>query len=172
MSTTLLGAYWGPREDSRGASVERLVRFLTIAASIDAAFAHWYRQGHSPKPDRQIPVAVGLIDRFLTHKGDGAVDAPQELGHHFSAWNGGTADLTLCIGAFSKRVGNSLVLDSDPLSGDDAWRRLAEAAIACFQPDRLVVARQVRENGKTRSAGDLYTYDRRGELVRGVGVES
>jgi hypothetical protein len=172
VSTILLGAYWGPREESRAAAIERLVRFLSHAATVDAAFAHWYRQGHSPKPEREIPVAVGPIGKFVTHKGDGPADAPQELGHHFSAWNGGTADLNVCIGAFSRRVGNSVVLDSDPLASEDAWRRLAEAAITIFQPDRLVVTRQVRENGKTRPAGDLYTYDRRGELVRGGGGET
>lgn len=145
--TYFVGAYWGPRKESRQASAERMSAFLHGLAKQDAALSQWFKKAAS----RKAPlVAVsndpdGLVPLLKTNQRDVGGDVIAELGFNFAAWTGRDANLTASLavtcGAFSPVVRNSVVVSFDPAASPtlDLLQGILTAAVTAFDPEDAVV---------------------------------
>jgi hypothetical protein len=154
MSYTV-GAYWGPRKESRLACASRISVFLHALAAQDAALSRWYKLLASRKePLREFPHDVdGLLPRLGVNRADIGGAVMVELGFDFFAWNGWKADLPASLsvgcGAFSPFVGNNAVVsfDSDASPTLDLLQGILRVAVTAFDPEDGVVV-----SDATRSA--------------------
>lgn len=150
-----LGAYWSAREETVGACADRAVRWLARLREIDPAFLRCYEGGNSREealsrpvaPDR--PTILRLLGGDRLRKDRDRTTTPV-TGFTFGLWNGGeegeSIGLMVSCGAYSKRFGNSCVIEL-PRGGEPANRilrvpalhELIAATVACWEPDHGVV---------------------------------
>ena len=104
----ILGAYWGPREESLETCARRLVDCLQGLAEISPVFDGWYRKGASKAAASREPVGRDLkqLEDLLDsgrHRTDFGGDVMAELGLNAELWNrqtDRTAAWSVTCGAF------------------------------------------------------------------------
>jgi hypothetical protein len=94
MSYTV-GAYWGPRKESRQDCASRISVFLHALTAQDAALSRWYRLlGSRKEPLRELPHDVdALLPLLGVNRRDIGREIIVELGFDFTGWNGWKAEL-------------------------------------------------------------------------------
>ena len=143
-----VGAYWGPREESRQACARRLSELLHKLSEQDTALSKWFKKATSKKA---ALVALphdsdGLVALLKTNQRDIGGDAIAELGFNFSAWTGReqgrAASLMATCGAYSPAVRNSVVLSFDHAASltPDLLEGILNAVVAAFDPVDAVVS--------------------------------
>jgi hypothetical protein len=118
----VLGAYWGPREESLETCARRLVDCLQGMSEISPVFDGWYRKGASKAAASRQPVgsSLGQLADLLDsgrHRKDLGGDVMTELGFNAALWNrqkGSAAAWSVTCGAFPApgvEVSNAFVID-------------------------------------------------------------
>lgn len=141
MQKFMLGAYWDARADSLEKCTEDAVRFLARLAEIDPLLAHWYERGRSRQDalERKVDVldAQKLQDLLLAgrNRRDIGREVIDELGCKLSLWNGadqeeGEASISIHCGAYSERIGNSVIVDLPYQSESLEWVGKASSLLA------------------------------------------
>lgn len=139
-----IGAYWGPRRESRERVAQRLAEFLQSLPSASGSLSTWYVKGQSRASASTSIVATPekIALRLKTNRREDNDEIISELGFSFGAWNGGDASLQATIGAFTSHIGNSVVLSYDESALDlsrSECRGVLESAVRAFDPDKAVV---------------------------------
>ena len=141
MQKFMLGAYWDARADSLEKCTEDAARFLARLAEIDPLLASWYERGRSRKDalERKVDIldAQKLQGLLLAGRNRRDVDREviDELGCKLSLWNGADeeeAEATVSIhcGAYSARIGNSVIIDLPYQSESSEWVGKASSLLA------------------------------------------
>jgi len=144
-----VGIYWGPREESRQSSADRLSGFLCALASHNTVLSKWYKQGKSRKEASQVVLpndSEGLAPLLKTNRRDIGREVIPELGFSFSAWSGPdasiSASLMVTCGSYSRFTGNAVVIRFEPNPELDIGmlESILHAAVAEFEPEHGVVS--------------------------------
>lgn len=141
MQKFMLGAYWDARADSLEKCAEDAARFLAGLAEIDPLLASWYERGRSRKGalERKVDIldAQKLQDLLLAGRNRREIDREviDELGCKLSLWNGANEDqaeasISIHCGAYSERIGNSVIIDLPHQSESSEWIRKASSLLA------------------------------------------
>jgi hypothetical protein len=145
MALIFVGAYWGPREETREACVQRLAVFFEILHKHDPALACWYERMMSPdQPLVRIPTdEAGLAPLLHVNQDEGGQLFPH-LGMSFTAWRGPNseagASFTCSLGGYSRWVSNTFVIDcNDRTASPQMLRALLRATVEAFDPDDAIV---------------------------------
>ncbi len=135
----ILGAYWGPRQQTAEECAESLRTCLNGLGAVDPALASWFMRGGS-QADASTPIPhelTGLVE--LVRRGQNRTDFGKEaipsLGYQVGLWNGGTVGFSALLGAWSTVVPNSAVLEFnsdlekllEPSGGTSALQSLIDA---------------------------------------------
>lgn len=147
MPCYFVGVYWGERPEAREVCAKRIAAFLGGLASEDPALSHWYRKAASRKAAMEsVPLDLdGLASLLRTSSRDLDGGTMNELGFHFSAWNGRDESLSASVGvtcgAHDSSVKNSAVLTFTPTSqpSQHLLQRVLRAAVLAFAPNHGVV---------------------------------
>lgn len=139
-----VGAYWSQREESREAAGERIVVFLKAIGGHSQEFASWFGKARSRSAAFRSPLMLDqetVASKLRVNRRDADRKPIPELGFEFSVWNGKDTSFSAAIGAFSRHVDNSAVLD---IGGDneldrETYRALLEEAVRAFEPEHAVV---------------------------------
>ena len=167
-----IGAYWGPRRESRERVAERIAEFLQSLPNASGSLATWYTKGQSRASAKALIVATPdkIASRLKTNRREDNDEIMSELGFSIGAWNGGHASLHATIGAFTPYIGNSVVLSYDESSLDlsrSECRDVLESAVRAFDPDKAVATSSEYVTrmgcGQPWEAGML-TYTRGGKI--------
>lgn len=138
----ILGAYWGPREESLGTCARRLSDCLQGLSEVSPVFEGWYRKRASNDAasreavGRSLEQIADLLDAGRQRKDFGG-DVMAELGFNAALWNrqsGSAAAWSVTCGAFpgpGVGVSNAFVVD---------W---PERAPGVTVEDDLIVAKAV-----------------------------
>lgn len=108
-----IGAYWGPRSDTRSGIAEKLERILAGLGRVAAEFQVWHSDGRglAAPHQRAIPSASVLEAKLSANRGDfGGLPIP-ELGLSILLSNGRGARLSSTMGITSAVAPNNVVLD-------------------------------------------------------------
>jgi hypothetical protein len=145
MAKVIVGAYWGPREETREACAQRLAVFFEILHQHDPALACWYERMMSPdEPLVRIPTdAAGLAPLLHVNQDEGGQLFPH-LGMSFTAWRGpdskAGASFTCSLGGYSRWVSNTFVINcNDRTASLQMLRALLRATVEAFDPDDAIV---------------------------------
>lgn len=142
-----VGAYWGPRAESREACADRLSKFLRELAERDSIFSQWFKKAMSrKKASVAIPTEpIALAPHLKGNHRDIGGELISELGFSFSAWTGREANVSVSLdvacGAYSHLVGNSVLVSFDPAASPslDLLQEIMKTAVAAFDPEEAVV---------------------------------
>lgn len=146
MATSIVGAYWGARKETREACAERLLNFLRALRREDPALGRWFRR-MKKKTDPVLPIpdsAAALVDLLTVNLDDSTPRrAIVELGFGCSAWRGfdatAPASFLCTCGCYSTLVGNRFVLTcDDETTSHDLLRIYLKAAVDAFDPDDAI----------------------------------
>ena len=123
---------------------ERLVHFLDALARESDLLSRWFLKGNTRASARTpLELDVGAVAFTLkVNRRDVGGEVIPELGFSLGVWNGRTADVSATMGAYSRYVGNSVVLSfSHPPAnfGAKEWKSLVEIAVRELDPDHAVV---------------------------------
>jgi len=139
-----VGAYWSQREESREAAAARIVAFLKAIGGHSKKFASWFGKARSRSAALRSPLMLDpetVASKLRVNHRDADRQPIPELGFEFSVWNGRDTSFSTAIGAFSRHVDNSVVLDigGDNELGREAYRALLEEVVRAFEPEHAVV---------------------------------
>ena len=141
MQKFMLGAYWDARADSLEKCTEDAAHFLFRLAEIDPLLASWYERGRSRKETLERKVDIldvqKLQDLLLAgrNRRDVGREVIDELGCKLSLWNGAVeeeaeASVSIHCGAYSARIGNSVIIDLPYQSESSEWVGRASSLLA------------------------------------------
>lgn len=152
----LIGAYWGPREETVEACAERLCLFLECLGRCDPLFEDWFEKGRSRKDDLKRRVQTNdrkameaLLLKGRIYSDDGRL--MEDLGFQVGLWTGDqqgeVATLSVSCGSYALRPGiNSCVIKPPPI-GAGASRilqvqlltELVRCVVSAWEPNWGVV---------------------------------
>ena len=160
----MLGAYWGPRQETVTDCAGRLSRFMRDLRDCDPALATWFALGRSRQQALQTRVNAEdyEVARELLERGRNRRDTDngviEDLGFRVSLWNGGEDDkeagLSIKCGLFTRPsrgyLGHSVVLNLPTnlgeLSRAELMSRVVAAAARAWEPDWAgVMSRQAMD---------------------------
>jgi hypothetical protein len=140
MAKVIVGAYWGPREETREACAQRLAVFFETLRQHDPALAVWYELMMSPdEPLVRIPTDAASLAPLLQVN-----PSYSDLGMSLGAWNGPDAEagasFTCNLGSYYRSASNTFVINcNDRTAGPQMLRALLRATVEAFDPDDAIV---------------------------------
>ena len=145
MKANFVGAYWGPRSESREACAHRIALFLNAVTGEECEFTQWFRKDNS-RSTQGVELSDDSILKLLkTNNRDIGGGAIEELGFSFSVWSESSANLRASLavkcGAVSPKLSNYVVVSFDPSAApkEELLRGILREAVVAFDPDQAVV---------------------------------
>jgi hypothetical protein len=140
MKEVLIGAYWGPRQESRGDGAIRLSYFFEAIKASDLSLPAW-----EMVIDNDVTTdtsADNLVLAFTDSRTEDAPDRPLDLsmGHYFRGWTAkGVRDARIngCIG--STRHNNFLITTREGEFTDEQLKHLFQVTVQVFDPDAAMI---------------------------------
>lgn len=179
MKNLFLGAYWGPREESREACAQRLSAFMGDLAALHPRFTGWGEASGSPKKPRlQFEITPEGIAKVLdTNNNDVDGQPIVDLGFSLGCYTEtepeeGVVRIDATLGVFTPLIPNSILLKMrKPVIADvDLWEKIAATTIWIFNPDDVVITSDAyvekRGGGRPREVGGWFTYKKGGEIIQ------
>lgn len=173
MDSLFMGAYWAERKATRDECAHSLADFISAIAPLDPSLSRWFQKGRSAKDAANSidPTPEAIAKLLKSNMRDTSKEAIVEIGFGFGSWNGSSAMLDATIGSFSPKVRNSVVLayTQSPITNAAVWKRIAEAAIRCFEPESLVITNHAyiaqQGGGMPWLVGGWFTYSKHAGLI-------
>jgi len=160
----LIGAYWGPRPESREEIAEKLLSFIEEISVFEASLLHWHMA--TPKAEKKNPPPPKLTKEYIAsvlkmQKTDfGSIPMP-EIGFGLMAWTKSNAkfDATLSAncGGYSKYLDNRINLNFDESNPPPQYllRDIFAIMVKIFDPDKAVINFSDNFSAKTGPWGAL-----------------
>ena len=175
-----LGAYWSARQESESEAVGRVSSFLTWLVRFEPELATWYGLGKSRKDALRRPLlafdSASVLPRMRRNRSDVDHSVIEALGWSLSLWNGRDVSFSCCVGLYSPRLGNCVLVNFGSRAKyptQEQQKAIVEAMIELFDPDHAVATshKVLDAAGAKRpwEAGSLI-YERGGE-VKSFAVE-
>lgn len=147
MATSIVGAYWGSREESRKACAERLFRFFRTLKGEAPGLDKWFRKmSKKTDPVLAVPDTVAELAPLLSSSEEDARNG-REYGFTFGAWRGFDAHAPASFGCdvgnagtSAMRIANRIVITcDDETTSRELLRAYLKAVADAFDPDDAVV---------------------------------
>jgi len=144
-----IGAYWGPRPESREEVAVKLLAFVDEISVFEESFLYWHIA--SPKAEKKNPPPPRLTKEYIAseltiQKTDFSSISMPEIGFGFMAWTKSNAkfDATLSAtcGVYSEHINNRVILDFNKLRTLPSKYLLKDIfaiMVKIFKPDRAVI---------------------------------
>jgi hypothetical protein len=147
MATVIVGAYWGPREESREACAQRWAVFFEVLRRHDPELGRWYKRMNSrDEPILEMPTDALNLAPLLRENRDAAPSSKiiPELGFGLGAWRGpdvsASASFTSTLGSLHPRIVNACVISCDDTTATpEILQAMLRAEVEAFDPDDAIV---------------------------------
>lgn len=163
-----LACYWGPRLESKLACADSIARFWALSVDLHPCFSTSLATASKKMKGWSPSVAADIGKLLKTNNLDSTGEPIPELGFNVALWNK-CLTFSASIGMYHPKMTNSIVLSFKGESpyNPEFWRALVRNAVACFDPDHVVVTTHsyVEDHGGSLpEAGGWLTYQRGGTV--------